>query len=361
MKIHVFVGNTRFTGGRQELFRHANALARRGHEVTVWTQANPRIDWLEMEVPVRALARSAWHDVPPGDVCIFERPRLAHPLWRAGRGIPVHFCQGFEQTDVENRLRALLAERGLLRRLPQLWRLWRRQRKIERAYGLPTVKIAVHQHLREVLARRYNQAAYFVPCGLPTGVFTPPAERTFHGLNVLVVGPTDTRWKRVTDALEAVRLLKRTRSGVRLLRVAPHPMRDAERALAITDEYHTMLKPPGMAELYRRADVLAVASDATEGFGLPVLEAMACGTPVVLTDVPSFRAFARPTDYAHFVPVANPVEMARALGRLLDDPAERARLSRRGLEVASGYTLERSQQAMANVLADIVARERPAI
>src|SRR6516165_914664 len=44
MKIHVFVGNTRFTGGRQELFRHANALARRGHEVTVWTEANPHID-----------------------------------------------------------------------------------------------------------------------------------------------------------------------------------------------------------------------------------------------------------------------------------------------------------------------------
>jgi glycosyltransferase involved in cell wall biosynthesis len=360
MKIHIFVGNTRFTGGRQELFRHANALARRGHDVTIWAEANPRIDWLEMDVPVRGWSARVWREVPRGDVCIFERPRLARPLWRADRGIPVHFCQGFEQTDVENRLHALLSDRGLLRRLPLLWKLWRRQRKIDQAYGLPTVKIAVHQHLREVLARRYKQAAYFVPCGLPTGVFTPPDHRDFHGHSVLVVGPTDTRWKRVTDALEAVRLLKRMRTGVRLLRVAPHPMRDVERALGVTDEYHTMLKPSGMAELYRRADVLTAASDATEGFGLPVLEAMACGTPVVLTDVPSFRAFARPNDYAHFVPVGNPGELARAVARLLDDPAERTRLSRRGLEVAAGYTLERSQQAMANVLADIVARGRPA-
>jgi glycosyltransferase involved in cell wall biosynthesis len=162
-------------------------------------------------------------------------------------------------------------------------------------------------------------------------------------------------WKRVTDALAAVRLLKRRRPDVRLLRVAQHPMRDVERALAVTDEYHSMLTPPEMASLYRRADVLLLASDATEGFGLPLLEAMACGLSCVVTDIPAFRTFARPDDYSYFAEVGDVQGMAAAVERLLDSPAERERLGVRGLEVAAGYTMRRSCDAMEETLTAIAA------
>jgi hypothetical protein len=87
---------------------------------------------------------------------------------------------------------------------------------------------------------------------------------------------------------------------VRLIRVAQHPMREAELRMNVTDEYHTMLSPCQMAGLYRRADVLLISSDATEGFGLPVLEAMACGVPCVVTDIPAFRTFAAPWPCKNF-------------------------------------------------------------
>lgn len=354
MKIHVVVKSTKFTGGRQELFRHANALARRGHELAVWVVGDTHLDWIDMQVPLLRLPGGSWRDLPRADICLFERPRFARPLWRAGRGIAVHFCQGFEGTSVENRIAAIRA-RGVVRNLPELWNLWWRKRQIDQAYRLPTAKIAVHHHLRELIARRFGQVAYFVPYGLAEGVFTPPARRGFRGQTILVVGPTDTGWKRVGDALEVVRRLKVTHPGVRLVRVAQHEQRASERLLNVTDEYHTMLTPPAMAELYRRADVLLLASDATEGFGLPLLEAMACGTPAVVTDIPAFRTFARPADYAHFVPVADPKTMEATVARLLDDPGERMRLSERGPQVAGVYQTARSHQVLEETLMQILS------
>jgi glycosyltransferase involved in cell wall biosynthesis len=358
MKIQLIVKSTKFTGGRQEMFRHANELARRGHDVALWVTSPPQLNWMSMRVPVRELLSHWYQDLPAADVCLFERPRFARPLWQARRGIPVHFCQGFEGTDVENRIATIRASRGLFRGLPELWNLWRRKRQIDQGYCTPTAKIVVHHHLRALIAHRYDQSAYFVPYGLPSGIYTPPRHRDFRGQTILVVGPTDTGWKRIGDALEAVRLLKQKRPTVRLVRVAQHEMRPAERDLYVTDEYHAMLKPPAMAELYQAADVLVLASDPTEGFGLPLLEAMACGTPAVVTDIPAFRTFGQPDDFAHFVPVGNSPALAAAVARLLDDGTERKRLSERGPQVAAGYQIERSHQAMEDALKDIVARRQ---
>ncbi|QGG95815.1 glycosyltransferase family 4 protein [Actinomarinicola tropica] len=89
------------------------------------------------------------------------------------------------------------------------------------------------------------------------------------------------------------------------------------------------------AALLRAATVLAYPSR-YEGFGLPPLEAMSVGTPVVTTAVGPLPEVLG--DAAAFVPAGDPDDLAGAIAVLLDDEDERARRRAAGLERAASYT-----------------------
>ena len=87
-----------------------------------------------------------------------------------------------------------------------------------------------------------------------------------------------------------------------------------------------------LASLYRGAEALVFPSR-YEGFGLPVLEAMASGTPVVASSVGAIPEVAG--DAAVLVDPGDPVALAGGIERAL---ADRERLSRAGLERARLYS-----------------------
>jgi glycosyltransferase involved in cell wall biosynthesis len=99
--------------------------------------------------------------------------------------------------------------------------------------------------------------------------------------------------------------------------------------------------------LYAGAAVVAVPS-LYEGFGLPVLEAMACGAPVVAS-----RASSLPEVVGDAALLFDPLDeaaMAAVLDRVLGDGVLRARLARAGMERAGGFTWERCAGATRDVL-----------
>lgn len=97
-----------------------------------------------------------------------------------------------------------------------------------------------------------------------------------------------------------------------------------------------------LAHLYHGATLLAQPSH-YEGFGLPVLEAMHCGCPVVCSDRGSLREVAG--DAALLLPPDDVTAWAEALHSLLQDHALRARLTAAGIEQAARFSWERTARA----------------
>jgi glycosyltransferase involved in cell wall biosynthesis len=91
--------------------------------------------------------------------------------------------------------------------------------------------------------------------------------------------------------------------------------------------------------IYSAADVFAFPSR-YEGFGLPVIEAMACGTPVVAGDAPAINEFA--SGGAILVDPNDSDALAHAILTLLTDKGLAENLINMGLRIASEYTWERT-------------------
>ena len=105
--------------------------------------------------------------------------------------------------------------------------------------------------------------------------------------------------------------------------------------------------------LYSGALLLAFPS-LYEGFGLPVLEAMACGTPVLTSNVSATAEVAG--DAALLVDPRSVDGLTSALGRLLTDDALRAELRRRGLARAAEFSWERTARETLTVYEQAAAR-----
>jgi glycosyltransferase involved in cell wall biosynthesis len=93
-----------------------------------------------------------------------------------------------------------------------------------------------------------------------------------------------------------------------------------------------------------------------EGFGLPALEAMACGTPVLVTDAGNSPAVVG--DAALLVPAGDAPALAGGLRRLISEPALRDRLRREGPVRASEFSWERAAQRTLAVYERVAARDR---
>ncbi len=108
-------------------------------------------------------------------------------------------------------------------------------------------------------------------------------------------------------------------------------------------------------DLYQAAEVFVYPSLA-EGFGLPVLEAMACGLPVIASTAEALREVAG--NAALFADPGDPAAFSRAIERVLDEPRERERLRAAGLLRAAEFSWEACARATAGVLAEAAAERR---
>jgi glycosyltransferase involved in cell wall biosynthesis len=100
---------------------------------------------------------------------------------------------------------------------------------------------------------------------------------------------------------------------------------------------------PNLVELYAGADLFLFAAR-LEGFGLPVVEAMACGTPVIASDIAALREVGG--DVPRFVPPGDDAAFARAILETLADPNRRAAMRAEGPRRARHFSWTRTAEAL---------------
>lgn len=170
---------------------------------------------------------------------------------------------------------------------------------------------------------------------------------------VLYVGRSDP-YKNLPGLVEALARLVREEGVEARLRIVGSPdarypeAEQAVRRLGVADrvEWSGYLDDAGLVRAYQEADVLALLSR-YEGFGLPVLEAMACGTPVVCSNAASLPEVAGGA--AWLVEPDDTAGAAAALKEILSNPVTAARLREAGLARAAMFSWRTTADAVRRI------------
>lgn len=329
--------STRIWGGVKAVFAAANALHDRGHDVTVVSRS-PAPQWFDLRCAFRESAQFEPADIPHSDVVVATFWTTVAPALHAQRGPVVHYCQGYEGDNPE-----FAAVRP----------------HIEQVYRLEqTHLVTISPHLESLLQRKFNRQATRVTYAIEhTGMdLRPgPAATPNKPVRVGIVGPYEIAWKDIPTGIEACELAHRAGLDLELVRVSNTGRHPDERDLGFPVEWHDRVPPAQMGELYRSFDVFVGTSRGDEeGFFLPAIEAMACGVPAVLTDIPCFRGYGD-GQYALFVEPQDPAQMAEAIVLAAGHAELRGELRATGLATADRYTIDNHVTELEAAFAKVAA------
>jgi glycosyltransferase involved in cell wall biosynthesis len=364
MRITFVVALADLSGGFRVIATYAQRLKERGHEVTVVSRPrakpklrdklravmkgypmplDPRHDRTHMEgtgVPHRLLERFRpvkASDVPDGDVAIatwWESAEWVEAL-PASKGAKVHFIQDYETWGGEHTVA-----------------------RVDATCRLPMPKITPARWVKELLANRFDQHdVTLVPNAVDLEKFTAPP-RGKQASPTVGFMYTPFLNKGADVSIKAIELARKQLPDLKVVCFGSAAERP-DLPLPEGAEFHHRAPESLLKEIYGKCDVWLFGTR-KEGFGLPILEAMACRTPVIGTPAgaaPELLGEGGGT----LVPMEDPAAMAEALVKVcrLPDPDWR-QMSDKAHATATRYTWDDATDLFEAVLKRVAADNRRA-
>ncbi len=336
---------------------YANRLSERGHTVGVVIPAEaiapelkamllPRVNLIQTrqtlpaKIGLLGKLRLTWQmarAIPPGDVILTTHTPttlvtlIASKLMR--KGLPIWFYMDYPGMFAQRRVEAWLLRHAMR---------WHR--------GAVVLSGHSAQELQAISGKR----AVFVGLGMSHAeAFHPvPQSRAQPNAKTTLLYLGDFRPRKgLQDFLAAAELVYQKRPELELWLALKEP---GEVQTPIPHRVFYRPDTSELAELYATCDVFVSASW-FEGFGLPPLEAMACGAAVVMTDSGGVMDFARDGENCLLVRPKSPVQMAEAILKLLNDPALQQMLRGNGPSTAAEFTWDKATDRLETALLSFIS------
>ena len=207
-----------------------------------------------------------------------------------------------------------------------------------------SARIAVSEAARTTLVEHLGGDAVLIPNGVTVRRYEkadPLPGWPGPGGALGFLGRMDEARKGLAVLLAAFGILGPQRPGLRLLIAGPG---DAEEAMekvppALRDRVVLLgqVSEEDKVRVLHSVDVFCSPNTGGESFGIVTAEAMAAGVPIVASDIEAFRQVLRGGEAGELFTTGDAGDLARAAGRLLDDPARRAALSAAALVAVADY------------------------
>jgi len=336
MKVVIPMGILHLGGGCRVLVDIANALVQRGHEVVIPLLA-VTTNVYDVKARLIQIPSLSPQYMPYGDIVLPNFYTTFLPAYQAWPRQTVRLSLGFEPLWVPDKMTAL----------------WTYQQRV------PIISIS--RWLDEQIFQHVGRRSYVVNPGVDPTFFRPglymnkfDGNQTKTILYIARDPSAGYTMKGFFDFIQAMQIVQSRYPGKLMVHlVCP------EKDLHLPGMPYRIFRPNSdheMALLYQSAD-LFVSSSWFEGYALPPLEAMACGTPVVATNSGGLLDYCTHLDNAYLVPPRNPQALAEAILAVLSNKALYERLVAGGLRVAKFFTKQQFQQKIVNTLEHLYRNE----
>ena len=352
MKITFLVSSPNFSGGLKVILIHADNLRKRGHDVLVvsvpprkpsfrdqlrsiksgngWIKYDPNPpshrDEFDLNYKVIDKYRPFTdEDLPDADILFFswwQKAEWANDLSES-KGRKVHFIQGHEVFEY----------------LPQ--------ERAKAVYKMPFYKIAVSKWLQNIVYESYGgRKPDLVGNTVDLSHFSMIERAKSSDFTIGFLYSTVAK-KNTKLSIEVITKIKEFYPSVKVVSFGDLKP-NAQLPLPEWVEFHHAPSQDDIPVIYGRADVWLFSSF-SEGFGLPLLEAMACGTPVVATRAGAAEQYIDQTTGA--LVDGDLDSFMAALTRIIKmNDAEWRKMSNAAYDKVKGYTWEDATQLLENSL-----------